>query len=164
GKLTPITWREALETLLNKLKVVAKVNLIIGTDVTNEEAQLLMDNFKTLTSANVSSYYLNAVQGVNKSSDDKDIDTLLRRQDKTANTKGLEKLGLTPYQNEKADITIHLRSGRASLLQGVEGFKIAFGVFTQEELAGYDLHLAGMTTLEKNGSYTNCQDITQTFK
>ena len=164
GEFSIQTWRNALEFAITKFAGAASVNVVIGTDASTEEAKLLMDEFSQISKGQISFFYANEVNAIKTSQDDKDIDSLLKRQDKTANTKGLESLGLKPFENQTADILFHARFGRSAVLASEAKFKIAFGVFSQNELKNYDLYLPGPTTLEKEGSFTNCQNITQTFK
>ncbi len=152
---------------LSELKAARKILLLIGTDASTEEAATLAQVLSSFTPADISVRTWNGTgDGVQSSSDDKALDNLLRRRDQTANTKGLEGLGLKPWSpsDNAYDLAIFFRSGRAGLPPKMAAKEIAWGVFQRSESARFTAVLPGLTTLEKFGTYTNCDGITQSFE
>jgi NADH-quinone oxidoreductase subunit G len=170
GVLTATT----LETLLSQVKSTVNssgsVQVIVGTDSTREEAALLKEKLPGVLgkTADVVSY--NGTYGVETSKDDDKLDHLLRMKDHTANTRGVEEVGLSPLKGEaSADVVIYFRSGRAGIPKFKAGQKIIlWGVWTHEEvktLSGMNILgvIPGLVTAEKSGSYKNADGIVQKF-
>lgn len=152
------------ETTLSELKNLISSNsniiVLIGTDATLEEAEALQQNFKSF-SPNFIFYSFNGTC----TTDEKE-DHLLLMKDKTPNTKGLKSLGFSPYSNQKADLYIIFKNGHAIPPAVSESSKvITWGIWNESELLQYKsrLHFAGLATVEKSGSFMNCDDILQGF-
>ena len=161
-----VAWKEAIQVVAEKLVASQKVLVVIGTDVSSEESIELVNRFAALTKLSLEFRYHNGVNGVTTSKDNKKIDTLLKQNDKTANTKGLEALDIKPLKDSDNgyDFVFHYRSGRAATISSLGKYQVACGVFTEPELNSYQAMLPGLTTYEKSGSYTNCDGIEQKFK
>jgi NADH dehydrogenase/NADH:ubiquinone oxidoreductase subunit G len=134
---------------------------LIGTDATNEEAGLLKKEFPK-----ADFFYHNGL--VKSSKENRALDRILRQSDKTPNTLGLENLGLTSWNQEyQHDLVIFYRNGRAKMPQIQKGSVILWGVYNWEEVQSLKnqvlVLLPGLSTLEKSGSYTNVDGITQRF-
>jgi NADH dehydrogenase/NADH:ubiquinone oxidoreductase subunit G len=97
----------------------------------------------------------------------------LRQSDKTPNTKGMSAIGLTALSANDVtgkDLVIVIRQGRAQLPK-VEGQDVILvGVYSRKEIDALKASnvriqavLPSLATIEKEGSFTNCDGITQTF-
>jgi NADH-quinone oxidoreductase subunit G len=167
SELSATTWDQAAVLVSQSLKQAKKVMFVIGTDTTTEEAQALMDDLPKLCTGTVDFRFHNGTDGVTSSDDDEPLDTILRRKDKTPNTKGLEALGLKPWKSSSADVSILVRFMRAGVPKEKTGtIEIALGAWKIAELESRKVHafLPGLVTAEKAGSYTNCDGVIQTFK
>jgi NADH-quinone oxidoreductase subunit G len=107
---------------------------------------------------------------VDKSSDDKAIDHLLRRKDKSPNMKGLEEHDCKPFSQfspEKYDLCVIVSAGKVRPPYGLAKLAkraVGIGVFMKEELLGYQMVLPALSTLEKDGTFVNYKGIKQSFK
>ncbi len=163
------SWQTALSWVLEQAKSAKKVLLLVGTDATSEEAATLVQMLPSLWKAETHVRRWNGTsEGLQGSQDDTGLDKLLRRRDKTPNTKGIEMLGLTPYDSAKDqgyDLAIYYRSGRATIpAASLAGTEIAWGVFDKSEVQRFAAVLPGQGVLEKAGTYTNCDGVTQSFE
>jgi NADH-quinone oxidoreductase subunit G len=168
GELAAVNWETALQKLGEDLKRAQRPLVIIGTDATLEEAKQLQDllpQFNRQISFKFHSGFGNGSQ------DNKALDHLLRQSDKTPNTKGLESLGLkvlAPQDSKAADLVIFVRNGRAKITDfGVPVW--AWGIFNRQELKELGAGLVkgclpGLATIEKEGTFINCDGIAQKFK
>lgn len=164
-----------METLLSEMKKVVQAasstQLVVGTDSTREEAALLKDKASAAFGKNLEFSYFNGTQGVTSSTDDAKLDHMLRMKDKTANTKGVEEVGLSPLKNGavSAEIMIYFRNGRAGIPKFSSDQKvILWGVWTLDEIKSLGTLnilgvIPGLTTIEKAGSYKNTDGIVQKF-
>ncbi len=168
GQLTATNWQTAIPWFKGLMTEAKRVLFVFGTDSTNEEASLLMNAFGKLVRG-VEFFYYNGTAGVQTSKDDQAIDQLLRRKDLTANTKGMEDLGLKPLAVNNTgsyDLAIYFRAGRSALLpQKYADTQIGWGVFYAGDLEKnqFTAVLPGLSFLEKKGSFTNCDGIVQNF-
>ncbi len=170
-ELTATTWETSISAVTDILSSATSVSVIIGTDATNEEAKLLQDELPKIVPRGKVKFSINNgfVKG---SAENKPLDKLLRQLDKTPNTKGLEALNLAPFNSSEGnDLTIIYRHGRAKLPEVLKGSVILWGVFSTEEIEKFQAGgaqimalLPGLSTLEKAGSFTNIDGITQNFK
>ncbi len=162
------TWETLITWLLREMNQAKRVLLLIGTDASSEEAANLMQILPSLTRGELVIRSWNGTgEGVQSSGDDAPVDKILRRRDQTPNTRGIEQLGLHPLaaRDGDFDVALFFRSGRATLpAQKLAAFEIAWGVFNQSESARFAAVLPGLSTLEKAGSYTNCEGLVQTFE
>jgi NADH-quinone oxidoreductase subunit G len=162
-------WETLVPWLLQQLSSASKVLLLIGTDATSEEAATLLQVMPEFVQGSLTIRSYNGTsQGFRTSNDDAALDSLLRRKDKTANTRGLEQLGIQAYQEQQDqgfDLAIYFRSGRAALPPSpLASTEVAWGVFHQQEVERFAAVLPGLGTVEKSGSYTNCDGVTQSFE
>lgn len=164
-----------LETLLGALKTQLKasgnVQLVVGTDSSREEANLLKEKFSDAVGVKVNVAYYNGTNGVSSSKDDQKMDHLLIMKDKTANTRGVEDEGLTAlaHGEVQADIAILFRNGRAGIPKLKANQKvILWGVWNQDEIKSLSTLnilgvIPGLATIEKAGSFKNADGIVQKF-
>ncbi len=168
GSLVATTWETAVPWFLNELKKARRVLLLIGTDASSEEVATLAQILPGFSSADIIVRSWNGTGGgVQSSADDAPLDHLLRRRDHTANTRGVEGLGIKTWNqatDQNFDLAIYFRSGRAALPPQMAPKEIAWGVFDLPEVARFAAVLPGLSTLEKYGTYTNCDQITQSFE
>jgi len=171
NKLQSTSFETLIRDLKAKIKDSAKVDLVIGTDATREEASVLKDKISQVLGKNTSVYSFNGTNGVADSSQDKKLDHLLKMKDLTPNTKGLEELKISPLPStgSEADVVIVFRNGRASIPQFKSSQKvILWGVWNLEEIKKLSTVnilgvLPGLATVEKAGSFINTDGIVQKF-
>lgn len=160
-------WDTAVPWFAGELKSARKVLLVIGTDASSEEAATLAQTLSTFTKADISVRSWNGTGGgIQTSAEDKPLDHLLRRLDHTSNTRGIEGLGIKTWapSEQGFDLAIYFRSGRATIPPKMAAKEIAWGVFDSTEAERFIAVLPGLSTLEKFGTYTNCDGITQSFE
>ena len=165
--LNATNWDTLIPWFSAELKSARKILLLIGTDASSEEAATLAQVLSTYTPAEVSVRSWNGTgDGVQGSVDDAPLDHLLRRRDHTANTRGIEGLGIKPWNGLESgfELAIFFRSGRATLPPKMAAKEIAWGVFDQADIERFIAVLPGLSTLEKFGTYTNCDGVTQSFE
>ncbi|HYX35725.1 MAG TPA: 2Fe-2S iron-sulfur cluster-binding protein [Oligoflexus sp.] len=167
ASLVATNWETLVPWLMQSLSNARRVLLLIGTDATSEEAATLTQILPSFTKGEVVTRFYNGTNGVRQSSDDSPLDELLRRKDKTPNTKGMELLGLHPLteQDQGFDVAIYFRSGRAAIpAQKLGQVEIAWGVFSAREGERFAAVLPGLGTVEKFGTFTQCDGVTQSFE
>lgn len=167
-ELSATSWETLVPWLLQQLSNAKRTLLLIGTDASSEEAATLLQTLPAFARGEVVVRSWNGTgEGVQRSSDDAPLDSILRRRDRTPNTRGLEALGLEAYQPGKDgsfDLAIYFRSGRATVpAQALAAVEVAWGIWSRAESERFAAVLPGLSTLEKDGSYTNCEGLTQTF-
>ncbi|MBY0371190.1 (2Fe-2S)-binding protein [bacterium] len=158
GQMQEVTWAAAVQ----KAQSVAqgkKAQVLVGSDLTQEEAQAIVAFGKALN-APVSHF---GTAGVKTTADDTAIDSLLRRKSKTSNLHGMEKLGIAPFAGGSADVTFVFRGGRAQLPE-LKGSAIGVGVFFADDLKAFDVVLPGLSFAEKDGTIVNFQGKEQRLK
>ncbi len=162
GEARSIAWKEAVEKVQGLLKSAKSVGALICADATNEEVAAMK---KYLPQAKLFSFSPTC----DASSQDKAIDHLLRRSDKSPNLKGMEEAGLAPFsrfQPKDFDLVLVVSAGKVRAPWGIAGLAktaVAMGVFMKEDLSGFRMVLPGLATLEKAGSFVNHQGVKQTF-
>lgn len=173
GHMAAASWEAAIPEAKQLMLSASNPLVVVGTDATNEEAQALKSAFGAHNRAEVR--FHNGTNGVTKSSDNKALDHLLRQSDKTPNTKGIEALGIAPLAASDLsgkDVVMVVRQGRAALPK-LEGSAqvLLVGVYDRAEVdelktRGINVRavLPTLATIEKDGSFTNCDGITQSFK
>lgn len=169
GQETPsaTSWETLVPWLLTAMDKAQRVLLLIGTDASSEEAATLMQGLPPFVKGELVIRSWNGTgEGLQKSADDAPLDAILRRRDATPNTRGIEALGLHPLGDEESfDLAIYFRSGRATIpSRKLATQEVAWGVWSQAESLRFAAVLPGLSTLEKAGSYTNCDGLTQTFE
>jgi NADH-quinone oxidoreductase subunit G len=158
-----LDWESALVQSRDSFSGGKKVSLLVGSDLTQEELQIILDfSKKALSGAPV---YHFGTAGVSAISQDAPEDKILRRKSKTANLFGCEKLGIKPYSAEKGDVAIVFRGGRATL-PDLSGFSltIGVGVFFKPEIGKFKKVLSGHSFLEKEGTFFNFEGKEQKIK
>ncbi len=156
-------WGEILPAVKEHVAGAKSVAFFVCADATMEEAAALQKSF---SGAEFFSYSPTAAS----SSDDKAIDHLLRRKDKSPNLKGLESLGFKPsgsFDPQKYDLVFFVSAGKVRPPYGIAKLAkkaVGLGVFLKEELLGYQFILPGATTYEKSGSFVNHKGMKQGFK
>ena len=156
-------WGSSIDAAKNAL-VGKKVTVLVGSDLTQEEAQLLQEFLpKHLPSAEV---YHFGTPGVLSTQDDAPADRILKRKSKTANLHGLEKLGFKPFQKLSAGTqsVLVVRGGKAHLpeLKNVE--MVGIGVFLKEHAQHFSVILPGTAFAEKSGTVVNFEGQEQKLK
>lgn len=163
----------SLETLLSEVKravaAAGSVQVVVGTDATREEAALLKEKMPVVFNKSVAVAYHSGF--VTTSAEDKKIDNLLRMQDKTPNTKGVEEQGLAPLANGEAnaDLVILFRNGRAGVPKMKADQKLVlWGVWSFDDIKALPSKnivgvIPGLATIEKEGSFKNADGIVQKF-
>ncbi len=153
------------------LNKASSVQIIVGTDATREEAALFKDKFASMIGSKATVFFHNGTNGVVTSADDKKLDHLLKMKDQTPNTKGVEEVGLTALPNGEvnADVVVLFRNGRAGVPKMKADQKlILWGVWHQHEIQSLPSKniisvIAGLATVEKEGSFKNVDGIVQKF-
>jgi NADH-quinone oxidoreductase subunit G len=167
GQLVATNWDTVVSWLLPLLTSAKRTLLLIGTDATSEEAATIMQILPSFTQGEVLVRSYNGTNDVQKSTDDAPLDHLLRRKDKTPNTKGMEILGLHPLsdKDQNFDVAIYFRSGRAAIPpQRLAEVEVAWGVFGRPETERFAAVMPGLATIEKAGTYIQCDGVTQSFE
>jgi NADH-quinone oxidoreductase subunit G len=170
-KMHSVSIEMLLANVKEKLESASSVQIIVGTDATREEAALFKDKVSELVGSKGKVFFHNGTNGVVTSADDKKIDHLLKMKDQTPNTKGVEEVGLTALPNGEvnADVVILFRNGRAGVPKMSSNQKlILWGVWTQHEIVKLPSKniigvIAGLATVEKEGSFKNTDGIVQKF-
>lgn len=167
-QLVAASWQTALESLEQIIKVHKKITLLVGTDTTNEEVEVLK-KISSQFSLNLVSF--NGVNGVMQVSDDAQLDDLLIMKDKTPNTRGVESAGVKAVANHQlmdSDLIIYYRCGRAAMPNLTTQKLVLWGVWSQQEIKQWQnavqLVLPGLSTIEKNGTFISANNIVQKFK
>ena len=167
--LVATNWETLVPTFVKELTSASRLLLVIGSDATLEEIKEIMTLKSLVKGAVFDVHFYNGTGGVRTSADDKPLDEVLRRLDKTSNTKGAESLGLTPlFQSHPSelksyDLAIYFRGGRAGIPPKLAPKEFAWGVFSRDEVERFDGVLPGLATVEKSGSYMNSAGVTQAF-
>jgi NADH-quinone oxidoreductase subunit G len=170
-KMHSVSIEMLLANVKEHLKAAASVQIIVGTDATREEAALFKDKVSELVGSKAKVFFHNGTGGVVTSADDAKLDHLLKMKDQTPNTKGVEEVGLTSLPNGEvnAEIVILFRNGRAGVPKMSSTQKlILWGVWTQHEIVKLPSKniigvIAGLATIEKEGSFKNVDGIVQKF-
>lgn len=158
-----LMWTEALDKVHALVKGAKTIGVLVCADATQEEVA-------TLKGALKNAEFYSYSPSVLATAEDKAIDHLLRRKDKSPNLKGLEQSGLKPYSAfdpKKFDLCVFVSGGKVRPPYGLAKLakaSIGLGVFLKEELFGYHFILPGLTTLEKAGTFVNHQGKAQSFQ
>ena len=169
-KMHSVSLEMLLANIKDQIKSAASVQIVVGTDATREEAFLFMDKVPALVKKAEVSYF-NGTNGVVTSKDDMKMDHLLKMKDQTPNTLGVEEVGLKALANGEltAEVAILFRNGRAGVPKMKPDQKlILWGVWTQTEIQKLPSKniigvIAGLATVEKEGSFKNVDGIVQKF-
>jgi NADH-quinone oxidoreductase subunit G len=169
GELVASSWDAATQWLHGQLASVgSNCLLVVASDATLEEMQFLKQwaKQKKITLAGYST--------VASSQEDQPLDHLLRKSDKSPNTRGLERLEIPILTAQdprwqQAPLVLYVGFGRTPLpaaIQSRTGATVLFGVWSQEltgQIKNLVALLPGLSTLEKSGSFINDQNIEQRF-
>lgn len=156
-------WGSAIDAAKSTL-AGKRVAVLVGSDLTQEEAKLLQD----FVSANLSGAQMFhfGTPGIKSVADDAPADNILKRKSKTSNLNGMEKLGLKGFDSMPAgtDAVLVIRGGRAVLpdLKGLPA--IGVGVFNETAAAKFKAILPGTAFAEKDGTILNYQNREQKLK
>jgi NADH-quinone oxidoreductase subunit G len=164
AKVASTNWETVTPFVRTLMQKSNKTLVIVGTDATIEEVQFLQKIPR------VELRYYNGVNNVKTSKDNKALDHLLRQSDRTPNTKGVESLGVKPLETADVagvELAITVRFGRSAIpaLASVPNV-VAWGVWSFEEVKDMNnlkAVIPGLTTYEKEGTYINCDGISQRF-
>ena len=157
-------WGSALDAAKSSLASARKLAVLVGSDLTQEEATLI----KTFVPQQYSGAQLFhfGTHGIKTAADDAPADKLLKRKSKTSNLHGLEKLGIQAYDSLPAgtDAVLVFRGGRAELpdLKGVKA--VGVGVFMRAQAEKFQAVLPGATFAEKDGTIVNFQGKEQKLR
>jgi NADH-quinone oxidoreductase subunit G len=155
-------WGEMMPLVKGHIAGAKSIAFFVCADATLEEAAALQKGFP-------GAEFFAYSPTVNSSAEDKQIDHLLRRKDKSPNLKGLESLGFKSYSSfdpKKYDLVFFVSAGKVRPPYGLAKLAkkaIGIGVFLKEELLGYQFILPGASTYEKAGSFMNQKGIKQSF-
>jgi NADH-quinone oxidoreductase subunit G len=173
GKLSATNMETLIHRFSEEVKMAGSVLLAIGTDATNEEAFLLKTKMSQIFNKKIDVAYFNNTHNVKTSKDDQKLDHLLRMKDHTPNTRGIEELeipALSETQLDHFDLVIVFRNGRAEIPKIAANKKVLlWGLWNLEEVKNLKLDhiigvIPGLATIEKEGTFKNCDGITQRFK
>jgi NADH-quinone oxidoreductase subunit G len=156
-------WTEALGALRTAFDSSKSIAFFVCADATIEEAKTLQAKFPKAA-------FYSYSPSVKKSSEDKPIDHLLRRLDKSPNLKGLESLNFkdaSTFKPADYELTVFVSGGKVRPPYGLAAKAkkaIGIGVFMKEELLGLSWVIPGASSLEKSGTFINCDGISQSFR
>jgi hypothetical protein len=141
------------------------VAVLVGSDLTNEEAKLVQGFVSSSLSGASLSHF--GTPGVKSTADDAPLDKILKRKSKTSNLNGLEKLGIKGFDGlpSGTDAVLVIRGGRAVLpdLKGASTV-VGVGVFTQAQIAKFHSVLPGTAFAEKDGTIANYENREQKLR
>ncbi len=155
-------WSEALTSVKALVSASKETAVLVCADASMEDVQAVKSAFGK---ADFFSYS----PTVDASDEDEAIDHLLRRKDKSANLKGLEKEGLKPFSAIKPknyDLLVVVSAGKVRVPYGLAGMtkeSLGIGVFMKEDIHGFTHILPSLSTYEKSGSFINFDGKSQKF-
>ncbi|MCO5141875.1 MAG: 2Fe-2S iron-sulfur cluster-binding protein [Oligoflexia bacterium] len=154
-------WGDLIPSVSALVQQAKNISVVVAADATLEEVAILKTHF---SSANFYSYS----PSVEKTSEDKAVDHLIRRKDKSPNLKGLEESGLRPFSELKSgsDLLIFFNAGKVRVPYGLAKLAknaIAIGVAMKEDLNGWNYVLPSLSTYEKSGTFVNHTGMKQKF-
>ena len=172
GELHATSMATLLGEIKNHCASAKSVQMIVGTDATSEEASAIKESVTKILGKTTTINYFNGTDGVSSSTDDKKMDHLLIMKDKTPNTRGVEKLGLQALVKGEisSEIAVLFRNGRSGIPKMKADQKlILWGVWTMDEIKNLPSQnivgvIAGLSTVEKAGSFCNADGIEQSFQ
>src|SRR5262249_6954097 len=132
--LSALDWSAAIQRAREAVSG-KKVAVLIGSDLTQEEAKLLTEFVpKQFPGATVGHF---GTPGIRSAADDAAADRLLKRKSKTANLHGIEKLGIHGFDGNLpagTQAVVIFRGGRAVLPELKGGLTVVgVGVFRRDE-------------------------------
>lgn len=156
-------WGTAIDQAKAAL-VGKKVAVLVGSDLTQEEASLLQF-FLPKQFPNSEVFHF-GTPGIISSQDDAPADKILKRKSKTSNLHGLEKLGFKGFEKLPSDAkaVLVIRGGKA-VLPDLKGLKaVGMGVFEKDQAQAFAAVLPGTTFAEKDGTIFNFEGREQKLK
>ncbi len=161
--LAQSSWGASIDALRSALSG-KKVAVLVGSDLTLEEAKLLLDFVpKHLQGATIQHF---GTAGVKTAADDAAADRILKRKSKTSNLHGMEKLGIKPFDGlpSGTQAALVFRGGRAQLpdLKGVSA--VGVGVFNKPQVEAFAAVLPGAAFAEKDGTIVNFEGREQRIR
>lgn len=159
-----VDWAQAIEEAQKVVSSAKKLAILIGSDLTQEEASALLE-FSKLNGKQIEVFHF-GTPGVLSAKDDEDSDKILKRKSKTSNLHGLEKLGIRGVDAVPAgiDSVLVFRGGRAVLPDLSKVKAIGVGVYLTDESAGLSAVLPGAGFAEKEGTIVNWAGTEQKLK
>ncbi len=162
--LQAASWQQAVESARQLLQG-KKIAVLVGSDLTQEEAQLLLD-FVPRRWKDAPLFHF-GTPGILSAKDDADEDQILKRKNKTANLHGLEKLGYPGFKElpPGTQAVVVFGGGRAIVprLSGVSA-TVGFGAFKKSQLGEFQVALPGLSFAEKDGTVINSQGHEQRYR
>ncbi|MBF0364102.1 MAG: (2Fe-2S)-binding protein [Oligoflexia bacterium] len=171
-------WHTLLADFTKSLKSSKSALVVFTTDATSEEVATLTSLLPQLHKGGPINFrYISSTPDENPNENqDENQDQLLRRKDKTPNRQGvaskLSPISEADFQSFN-DLVIIFKGSTSKLPRlafSSSKHLYLWGVFLLEDLENIRASnpnirgvLPGVHTLEKSGSYTNCDGITQTF-
>jgi NADH-quinone oxidoreductase subunit G len=160
GSWVATDWGSLIDTA-KKTLAGKKVTVLVGSDLTQEEASLLQQFIpKHIPGAEM---YHFGTPGILSTQNDAPADQILKRKSKTSNLNGLEKLGFKGTDKVPAgtQAVLVIRGGRAVLpeLKGMD--VIGLGVFMQPQAEKFKAVLPGASFAEKDGTIVNYDGVEQ---
>lgn len=157
-------WNAAIAKAKDALKG-KKTAILIGTDLTTEEAKLIKETASQLAPGAQVFHF--GTPGVNSVAQDGDADKLLKRKSKTANLNGIETLGIKPLESLSGVQAVMAFGGGRAVMPELSGVSpsnvVAAGVFFRSKSSQFAAVLPGLSFYEKSGSVTNFQNKEQKF-
>lgn len=142
-----------------------KVTVLVGSDLTLEEAKLLQEFAPKAFPASTLFHF--GTPGIISSAEDAPADALLKRKSKTSNLNGMEKLGIKGFESMPSgtEAVLIVRGGRAVLPElGSVPLVVAIGVYHETELTSAHVVLPGTSFAEKDGSIVNYEGREQRLR
>ncbi|MCC7442211.1 MAG: (2Fe-2S)-binding protein [Bdellovibrionales bacterium] len=138
-----------------------RVELLLGSDLTLEEAQLIQKFAGDFFPGARLSHF--GTPGIKSTSDDGDADKILKRKSKTSNLHGMEKLGVPGFGALSKETTgiLVFRAGRAELPEWGGVAAVGVGVFMEPQAARFAALLPSATFAEKDGTIVNFAGVSQ---
>lgn len=149
-----VDWGKSIDLIRESL-VNKKVTVLVGSDLTVEEGQTLLQFLsKNLPQAQTFHF---GTPGIVTSKEDGPADRILKMKNKTSNLKGMEKLGIQGFEKLPADTQVLLvfQGGRAVLPPLPKVETIGVGVFMESQKEAFSAILPSISFAEKSGTIIN---------
>jgi len=155
-KVMNSTWDDAV-LLSRELVANKKGAVLIGSDLTQEEIQTVLDFSKSELSGFEVSHF--GTPSVANSEQDGDEDQILKRLSKTSNLNGIEELGVKSFTklSDQTEVVFVVSGGRAQLPELSNVRVIGLGVFFNKQAEKMDVVFPGPSFAEKSGTVVNFQ-------
>ena len=141
-----------------------KIQVLVGSDLTQEELSMIKDFVSKNTSVIGISHF--GTPGIKSTADDAPADALLKRKSKTSNLNGVEKLGIKHFEgiSSGVDTIVVFRGGKAVLPSLGNANVVGVGVFMESEASTFKAVLPGAGFTEKNGTIFNYENREQKLR